>query len=88
MMNVIVRCAGLFLLVVGLLVGLVTIREALLLYNNPDRVERFAVAIEKGSNIDKSLTSFRESAVSDGGNAEANSSTPTKDTQVPAHGST
>jgi len=84
-MSVIVRSVGLFLLVVGLIVGLLTIREALLLYKNPDRVERFAVAIEQGSNIDKSLTSFRESALGDTGDKDAAPSADTGSTQKSTH---
>jgi len=76
-MSVIVRGTGLFLLVVGLIVGLLTIREALLLYANPARVERFAVAIEKGSNIDKSLTSLRDSSLTGAGDDDTASSTAT-----------
>ena len=64
-LGVIVRGSGFFLLVIGLLVCLLTISEALKLYHEPDQIERFALAIEKGSNIDKSLSSLRESAVAD-----------------------
>ena len=69
-MGMVVRGAGLFILVVGLLVGLVAIWEALQLYHEPDRIERFALAIEKGSNIDKSLRSLRDSTLADAGKDE------------------
>ena len=64
-LSVIVRGSGFFLLVIGLLVSLLTIGEALNLYHKPERIERFALAIEKGSNIDKSLSSLRASAITD-----------------------
>ena len=64
-LGLIVRGSGFLLLVIGLLVSLLTISEALKLYLNPDRIERFSIAIENGSNIDKSLSSLRESAIAD-----------------------
>jgi len=64
-LSVIVRGTGLLLLVIGLLVSLLTIREALKLYHEPERIERFALAIEKGSNIDKSLSSLRAGTIGD-----------------------
>jgi len=65
MMNTLVRGIGLLVLVLGLVLALVTIREVWLLYHYPERVERFAIAIEKGSNIDHSLSSLRESVTAD-----------------------
>lgn len=49
----IVRFVGLAVLFVGLWVGLKIILEAWALYQSPQRIERFAVAIERGSNLDK-----------------------------------
>lgn len=54
-MSVIVRFSGLVLLFAGLWIAFQVLTEALNLYNDPQRIERFAAAIEKGSNIDKSL---------------------------------
>ena len=58
-MSIIVRCIGMFLLLAGLWVAIQVLLEALELYRKPQHIERFAVAIEKGSNIDKSLVSIR-----------------------------
>ncbi len=49
----IVRLVGLAVLLVGLWVGMKIILEAWSLYQSPERIERFAVAIERGSNLDK-----------------------------------
>lgn len=49
----IVRIVGIVVLFVGLWVGLKVILEAWALYDSPQRIERFAVAIEDGSNLDK-----------------------------------
>lgn len=77
-MNTLVRGIGLVVLVLGLVLALITIREAWLLYHQPARVERFAVAIETGSNIDHSLSSLRESVAADApaGNDEPAAATP------------
>ena len=85
MMSVIVRIAGLFLLIVGLMVGLLTIREALQLYNDPARIERFAVAIEKGSNIDTSLNSLRDSTIAAAVEEDAPPSAAAKNTPESVH---
>lgn len=51
--SVIVRIVGMVVLFVGLWVGLKVILEAWALYESPQRIERFAAAIENGSNLDK-----------------------------------
>lgn len=51
--SVIVRLIGMMVLFVGLYVGLKVILEAWGLYQTPERIERFAAAIERGSNIDQ-----------------------------------
>ncbi len=51
--SVIVRLIGMLILFVGLYVGLKVILEAWGLYQSPDRIEPFAAAIERGSNIDQ-----------------------------------
>ena len=61
LMSVIVRFSGLVLLFAGLWIAFQVLTEALNLYNEPQRIERFAAAIEKGSNIDKSLVSIQHS---------------------------
>lgn len=47
-----VRTAGIIALLVGLWSGVKLVSEAWVLYDEPSRIERFALAIEKGSNID------------------------------------
>lgn len=51
--SVIVRLIGMLILFVGLYVGLKVILEAWGLYQSPERIEPFAAAIERGSNIDR-----------------------------------
>jgi hypothetical protein len=48
-----VRASGIFLLVIGLVLGFMVLKEAWLLYNQPTNIERFVVAIEHGSNLDR-----------------------------------
>ncbi|MBM2830194.1 MAG: hypothetical protein HW411_984 [Gammaproteobacteria bacterium] len=65
LMSLIVRCIGLFLLFAGLWVALQVMLEAYNLYREPQRIEHFALAIEKGSNIDKSLISLRDEVIAE-----------------------
>jgi len=53
--QVVVRGSGFVLLAVGLWIALAVISEAWSLYQEPQRVERFAVAIEQGSHLDRAL---------------------------------
>ena len=64
-MSFVVRIIGLFLLFAGLWVALQVLLTALDLYEHPEQIERFAVAIEEGSNIDKSLAPIRDSLIVD-----------------------
>jgi hypothetical protein len=64
-MSVFVRFVGLFLLLAGVYVALHVMLKAMELYEKPQTIERFAQAIEKGSNIDKSLSSFRDAVISE-----------------------
>lgn len=57
---IVVRLIGMCLLLGGLYVAFQVMLEAMELYKQPEKIQRFAVAIEKGSNIDSSLSSFRE----------------------------
>ncbi len=50
---ILVRLLGLCFLVVGIGAAVMILREAWTLYQDPVRIERFAVAIEQGSNLDK-----------------------------------
>jgi hypothetical protein len=73
-MGFFVRLLGFFLLLAGLLVALQVLLTAKDLYEHPENIERFAVAIEKGSNIDKTLAPIRDSLIpeSDSGNDSGN----------------
>jgi hypothetical protein len=64
-MSVFVRFVGLFLLLAGVYVALHVMLKAMELYEKPQSIERFAQAIERGSNIDKSLSSFRDAVISE-----------------------
>ena len=57
---VIVRLLGLVMLIVGLFIGIKVIFEAWSLYDEPQRIERFAKAIDHGSNLDNLITSFSQ----------------------------
>jgi len=52
---VFVHLIGVLLLLVGLWISLRVVTEAWELYRAPERIERFARAIERGSNIDKTF---------------------------------
>ena len=67
----VVRAFGFLLMIVGLWIGLKVINEAWSLYTEPANIERIAIAIEKGSNLDKSLSSVRSGEDSSG--SEVNS---------------
>lgn len=51
----IIRTLGIMLLLAGLWVAIQVLSTAQNLYENPETIERFAMAIEKGSNIDKAF---------------------------------
>jgi hypothetical protein len=56
--EIFVRLAGVLLLLVGLVVGIQVIMEAWDLYRSPEHIERFSWAIEKGTNLDKSIAAL------------------------------
>ena len=58
--HVIVRAFGFLLMIIGLWIGLKAINEAWGLYKEPQNIERFARAIEKGSNLDKALSTVQK----------------------------
>ena len=62
-MSFLVRILGFFLLLAGIWVAIQVLLTAQDLYANPEKIERFAVAIEKGSNIDKTLAPIRDSLI-------------------------
>ena len=60
-MNLVVRSFGLVLLLVGIFVALMVIARAWSLFNDPASIESFALAIERGSNLDLTLSSAAKS---------------------------
>lgn len=56
LLAVLVRLLGLCFLVVGIGAAVVILHEAWMLYQEPERIDRFALAIERGSNLDKIFT--------------------------------
>lgn len=74
LMSIVVRCIGLFLLLAGIWVAIQVMLEALDLYRKPQQIERFAIAIERGSNIDKSLVSIRKQVSNQSRSNETSSS--------------
>ncbi len=65
MLNLGVRLMGLVLILVGLVVGISVVLEAWVLYRTPERIEHFAQAIERGSNIDGAFRSVARSSTSE-----------------------
>ena len=63
--HVIVRAFGFLLMIIGLWIGLKAINEAWGLYKEPQNIERFARAIEKGSNLDKALSTVQKGDAAD-----------------------
>ncbi len=59
-MGIFVRLVGVALLIVGLWAAIEVINEAWGLYRNPAEIERFARAIDKGSNIDKLIAPSKQ----------------------------
>ncbi len=57
-MSLFVRFMGIFMLLVGLWMGVKVITEVWALYRGPHHIERFADAIDKGSNLDKVMAKF------------------------------
>jgi disulfide bond formation protein DsbB len=61
--EIFVRLAGVLLLLVGLVVGIQVITEAWDLYRSPEHIERFSWAIEKGTNLDKSIAALTKNPI-------------------------
>lgn len=66
----IVRAIGLVLLLFGLWLALEVLHEAWQLYHEPARIERFAEAIEQGSNIDRSIAPLQIESLGEGPDAD------------------
>ena len=56
LLSLAVRGCGLILLAVGFVVALMVIASAWSLYDDPDKIEAFARAVERGSNLDLTLS--------------------------------
>lgn len=80
LLAVLVRVLGLCFLVIGIGAAVIILREAWSLYQEPARIERFAAAIERGSNLDKIFT--LPASTSAEGEATGESSAPAADTQL------
>ena len=76
-----VRFFGFILMLFGLWIAVMVMLEAVELYENPKRIEQLARHIEKGSNIDASLSSVSISAENADGSKQ-NSSNNGKDIRV------
>ena len=77
LLSIIVRLFGLALPVTGLYLGIKVIFKAWHLYEEPQRIERFADATERGSNLDTllaSVTADKPASLS----RQSNTVTPTK----------
>lgn len=59
-MSMIVRGAGMLLLLMGMWMGIKTLNIILDLYQTPETIERFATKIEEGSGIDKAIAPAKE----------------------------
>lgn len=66
------RSIGMFLLVFGLWAGVYVMLEALQLYRDPVKIEQFALAVEKGSNLDRTLAPYEKQDVTVGAAKEDN----------------
>ena len=75
--TIIVRLLGMAVLLVGLYVGIKVVFEAWQLYEEPQRIERFAKAIEQGSQLDSLITSLANNTTTDADSTEK----PTKNTE-------
>lgn len=72
-MSVIVRLCGLILLFIGLWIAIQVFNEALALYKDPSNIERIAISIEAGSNIDKSIAPLQDSLSGESSETKNNS---------------
>lgn len=65
LITIIVRLIGMAVLLVGLYVGIKVVLEAWHLYEEPQRIERFAKAIEQGSQLDSLIASLADRSTED-----------------------
>ncbi len=62
-LSILIRSLGLIMLIIGLYIGIKVIFEAWALYDEPQRIERLADAIDNGSHLDKALASITSNAI-------------------------
>ena len=84
LLAILVRLLGLLFLVIGIGAAVIILREAWTLYQEPVRIERFAAAIERGSNLDKifSLPADDVAKADAEGEATGETAAPAPDTQL------
>ncbi len=70
-LSILVRSLGLIMLIIGLYVGIKVIFAAWELYDEPQKIERFADAIDHGSNLDSTISSLAAGALSTSNTANA-----------------
>ena len=75
-LSILVRSLGLIMLIVGLYVGIKVIFAAWELYDEPQKIERFADSIDHGSNLDSTISSLTAGALSTSSSTAANAETP------------
>ncbi len=63
-LTLLVRLLGLVMLLIGLFIGIKVIFEAWHLYEEPQRIERFADAIEQGSHLNAVIASVAQKQTS------------------------
>jgi disulfide bond formation protein DsbB len=63
LLSILVRSLGLIMLIIGLYIGIKVIFEAWKLYEEPQRIERLADAIDNGSHLDNAISSITSSAL-------------------------
>ncbi|OUR71215.1 hypothetical protein A9Q78_10455 [Methylophaga sp. 41_12_T18] len=79
---IIARLLGMVMLIIGLVIGIKVIFEAWNLYDEPQRIERFAEAIDEGSNLDKLLSSLQKQTASTEPTSNEISATPSRPEQA------
>ena len=75
-LSILVRSLGLIMLIVGLYVGIKVIFAAWELYDEPQKIERFADSIDHGSNLDSTISSLTAGALSTSTSSTSSAETP------------
>jgi len=80
--HAVVRGFGFLLMLVGLWISLAVIAEAWSLYRQPAKIERLALAIEQGSNLDRALSRVSQNTQQPNEAASATTAPPAAAGQV------